>query len=350
MAIAEIRHAIPAVETTASSGLLGEHRIMRDLRARLACYANLAHPVLLEGESGTGKEIAACHHLHRLSRRHAAPLLILNCSAMAPSLIEASLFGHVRGAFTGAIRDRAGYFGEAGKGTLFLDEVAELPLELQGKLLRVLENGEYQRLGETRSRFAEARILAATHRDLPTEIREGRFRADLYHRLSVLTVRLPPLRDRGNDRQLLLEYFRQKFANNGGGTSFRMTEAAQRRWAAYDFPGNVRELRNVVARLSAHHMGETVDDEALSEALGNARHSPSPANNFDASPEEAQQIARHILHTAKSIDLDARLAVLEQGYIRAALEIAQGNLSRAARQLGLNRTTLYNRIQSWQRR
>lgn len=205
-----------------STGLLGEHPLMHGLRAELANYANQTFPVLIEGESGTGKEIAACHHLHRLSRRKSEALLVLNCSSINPMLIETSLFGHARGAFTGEVREQSGYFGDSGQGTLFLDEIGELPLELQGKLLRVLENGEYQRLGETRTRQSNARIIAATNRNLHDEIRQGRFRADLYHRLSVFKIVIPPLRDRGSDSLLLLDHFREQLADK---VSLRMPGA-----------------------------------------------------------------------------------------------------------------------------
>jgi transcriptional regulator with GAF, ATPase, and Fis domain len=164
----------------------------------------------VEGESGTGKDIVA-NCLHASTVRQGKPFLALNCAAISPSLVEPTLFGHARGAFTGAQNARAGYFEEAASGSLFLDEIGELPLDLQAKLLRVLENGEYQRVGETQLRRSSARIIAATNRDLSEEVRAGRFRSDLYHRLSVFTITLPPLRDMGEDRLLLLEHFRGQF-------------------------------------------------------------------------------------------------------------------------------------------
>jgi transcriptional regulator with GAF, ATPase, and Fis domain len=175
-------------------GLIGESAPMQKLRAQLRQFAASPFPVLIEGESGSGKELAAAA-LHRLSERAAKPYLALNCAAISPSLVEATLFGHSKGAFTGASGSRAGYFEDASDGTLFLDEIGELPLDLQPKLLRVLENGEFQRIGETQARHSSARIIAATNRDLKKEVREGRFRADLYHRLSVFTIAIPALRD-----------------------------------------------------------------------------------------------------------------------------------------------------------
>ena len=163
--------------------------------------------MLIEGESGSGKELIASA-LHRQSNRAAKPFLALNCAAISPNLVEPTLFGYSKGAFTGATTSRAGYFEDATDSSLFLDEIGELPLELQAKLLRVLENGEYQRVGETQSRVSNARVIAATNRDMRQEIRNGRFRADLYHRLSVFTVAVPALRDLGDDKEMLLDHFR----------------------------------------------------------------------------------------------------------------------------------------------
>ncbi|MGB0127540.1 MAG: sigma 54-interacting transcriptional regulator, partial [Rhodocyclaceae bacterium] len=169
-------------------GLLGESPPIEKLRAQVRQYAQSPFPVLIEGESGTGKDIIASHYLHRLTSRCKQPFLALNCAAISPTLVEPTLFGYAKGAFTGALAAKAGYFEDAGHGTLFLDEIGELPGDLQPKLLRVLENGEYQRVGETRVRSAQCRVIAATNRDLRREMKTGRFRADLYHRLSVFTI------------------------------------------------------------------------------------------------------------------------------------------------------------------
>ncbi|TMG88381.1 MAG: sigma-54-dependent Fis family transcriptional regulator, partial [Betaproteobacteria bacterium] len=166
---------------------------------------------LIEGESGTGKEVVA-NLLHRLSWRRVKPWFALNCAAIAPTLVEPTLFGYTKGAFTGATQNKSGYFEDASDGTLFLDEIGELPLELQAKLLRVLENGEFQRVGETQQRFSRSRVIAATNRDLRQEIRKGNFRADLYHRLSVFTIEVPSLREMDEDRTLLLEHYRKFYA------------------------------------------------------------------------------------------------------------------------------------------
>ena len=191
--------------------LIGDRQPMRNLRSQIDLYASSTFPALIEGESGSGKERVAAA-LHYLSPRAALPFLALNCGAISANLVEPTLFGYAKGAFTGAAAAKAGYFEDAGEGTLFLDEIGELPLDLQPKLLRVLENGEFQRVGETQSRQSQARIVAATNRDLKSEVKAGRFRADLYHRLSVFSIIVPPLRELGDDKLKLMEYYRAQYA------------------------------------------------------------------------------------------------------------------------------------------
>jgi DNA-binding NtrC family response regulator len=190
-------------EGAGAGGLLGRSPPIAKLRQQIGQFADAPFPVLIEGESGSGKELVA-RSLHALSHRGERPFLALNCAAISPTLVEPTLFGYAKGAFTGATNARAGYFEDARDSTLFLDEIGELPPELQAKLLRVLENGEFQRVGETLTRTSNARVLAATNRDMRAEIRNGRFRADLYHRLSVFTVTVPSLRELGEDRCVLL--------------------------------------------------------------------------------------------------------------------------------------------------
>ena len=340
-----------APQTGAVTGLIGESLPMQRLRLQLAQYADLGFPVLIEGESGSGKDIVASRCLHQQTERHDQPFLALNCAAISPSLVEPTLFGHARGAFTGAATAKAGYFEEAGEGTLFLDEIGELPADLQPKLLRVLENGEYQRVGETQTRTSRARIVAATNRDLRQEVRAGRFRADLYHRLSVFTISVPPLREMGRDRLLLLDHFRRLYAAQAQCQPFALDPAAEALWLGYGFPGNVRELRNIVIRLTARHPGEMVAPEQLlaefdtSDDVDRSSRAAVVENNH----EQRMQAALKHLQTAARIDLDATLAAWERSYIEAALELCAGNVSGAARRLGINRTTLYNRMESWHR-
>jgi len=343
-----------APPSAAPAGLIGESLPMQRLRLQLGQYADLAYPVLIEGESGSGKDIVASHYLHRLTERRDKPFLALNCAAISPNLLEPTLFGYAKGAFTGASAAKAGYFEDADSGTLFLDEIGELPLDLQPKLLRVLENGEYQRVGETQTRISTARIITATNRDLRQEMKTGRFRPDLYHRLSVFTVAVPPVRETGLDRLLLLEHFRRHCATSVRGEPFTFTFApdAQSLWLDYPFPGNVRELRNIVIRLTARYAGQSVTAQQLRAELDYPDSTPpTPANsNLDAAqPEEVRQAARQHLERSAHLNLDATLELWQRSYIEAAIELSNGNMSEAARRLGINRTTLYNRMEGWNR-
>ncbi|MGH8688099.1 MAG: sigma-54-dependent transcriptional regulator [Burkholderiales bacterium] len=327
----------PGVPGAPEARLVGESPAIAGLRSQIAQSADSPFPVLIEGESGSGKERVALA-LHQLSQRAARPYLALNCAAIAPTLVEPTLFGYVRGAFTGATANKSGYFEDAQDGTLFLDEIGELPFEMQAKLLRVLENGEYQRVGETQRRVSRARVIAATNRDLRLETRQGRFRADLYHRLSVLTVAVPPLRDMGRDRLLLLEHFRAQFAAQAGVAPFSLDPAAERAWLDYAFPGNVRELRNIVIRLTAKYGGQRIAPAELEPEFD--LESPAPSLLEPADPLVAAQ--RELERGGFS--LDETLRAWERTYIEAALRLTRGNMSQAAKLLGVNRTTLYSRI------
>lgn len=324
-----------AARPVAECGLLGASAAMETLRAQIRQFADTPFPVLVEGESGSGKELVA-QCLHSQSQRSRAPFLTINCAAIAGELLEAQLFGHAKGAFTGAMVANAGFFEEAAGGTLFLDEIGEFPLPLQPKLLRVLENGEYYRVGETRPRKAMARTIAATNRDLREEVRAGRFREDLYHRLGVLSITVPPLRVRGEDTLRLLDYFRALYAATMA--PFTLDAEAARKLRSYGFPGNVRELRNIVIRLAAKNPGRQI-------AAGDLERELEPdfaaGEGSDATLDEG---ARQAIQEA-GFRLDETMREWESRYIRAALKIAEGNLSHAARLLGMNRTTLYSRMQ-----
>jgi DNA-binding NtrC family response regulator len=342
--------AVPAVQSDdGPPTLIGDSPPLRELLGHVQQLAAAPFPVLIEGESGTGKERVA-ERLHETSPRRDKPYLTLNCAAISPNLIESLLFGHARGAFTGAAGQRSGYFEDAGEGTLFLDELGELPLDLQPKLLRVLENGEYQRVGETQRRYSRARVVAATNRDLRAEVRAGRFRADLYHRLSVFTLRLPPLRELGDDRARLLEHYRRSVAHQLAAVPFRLAPAAQRLWMDYPFPGNVRELKNIVIRLQTKYPAGDVGAAELAAELDLAEPPPALAAPVTAAaidPVETRiQTAMGSLSAATGFDLDATLRAEERVWVEAALRLAQGNISHAARLLGINRTTLYNRLEA----
>lgn len=326
--------APPAPQENAAEILVGTSAGMETLRALIDKFADTPFPVLVEGESGSGKELVA-QCLHLASERREGPLLTLNCAAFGPELLEAQLFGHARGAFTGAEKARSGFFEEASRGTLFLDEVGEMPLDLQTKFLRVLENGEYYRIGETEPRRSGARVVAATNRELRELVRAGEFRQDVFHRLSVLTISVPPLRSRGEDWRELLDNFQRQYADSI--KPFTLAEDAQALLADYAFPGNVRELRNIVIRLGAKYPGQRVDAERLAPEL-ELDYADGQAEAGVATDELEQRIR------APGFRLDDELGALERRYIEAALRLGDGNLSRAARLLGVNRTTLYSRV------
>jgi len=339
-------HAIDAHASAclpAVPSLVGHSDAIAQLRRQIVQYASACYPVLITGESGSGKEVVA-NALHAHSARSAQPYLAVNCAAIAPSLVEATLFGHAKAAFTGATVARAGYFGEVDDGTLFLDEIGEIPLDVQAKLLRVLENGTYQRVGETTTQVSRGRIIAATNRDLKREAREGRYRIDLYHRLSVFTVSVPPLRRLGDDRRLLLEHFVEAQCATTGSPPFRLSADAMAMWMTYPFPGNVRELRNIVIRLTANYSGQEVSTQALLAELD--EHVVDMEGSASDSALAIESAKQRLLNS-RNFDLDALLMDCERNYVAAALALTNGNLSRAARVLGVARTTLYSRMQQY---
>ena len=330
------------------AGILGTGPAIAKLRQQIRQYAGSPFPVLIEGESGSGKELVAAS-LHSQSPRAGKPYLALNCAAISPNLVEPTLFGYAKGAFTGAGTTRAGYFEDARDGTLFLDEIGELPLELQAKLLRVLENGAYQRVGETTTRTSQARVVAAANRDLKQEVRSGRFRADLYHRLSVFTIAMPPLRELGEDKRRLLQHFAQFYARQGGAPPCTLDDKAERIWMDYAFPGNVRELRNIVIRLSAKHPGEQVNSEQLLAELDPQSLEPATAGGAHGMVDlrGSVEAAKQDLQAQRNFSLDETLQRCERSYVEAALALTNGNLSQAAKLLGIHRTTLYSRMQNY---
>ena len=314
------------------SGMVGSSEAIELLRMQIRQLADSPYPVLIEGESGSGKEVTA-RHLHLCSSRKQQPFLTLNCAAFNGELLESQLFGHAKGAFTGATETKKGFFEEAASGTLLLDEIADLPMDLQAKLLRVLENGEYYRLGETRTRHAKARVLAATNKDIFEAIAKGLFREDLYHRLSVLTVRVPSLNERDGDKLELLEYFKRQVAEQIA--TFQFDEEALICWEAYSFPGNVRELRNIIIRLSAKYPGQTIKTGVLKQEMSGLKRSTGETDGGDWLKQALSEA---------DFQLDRMLKSVERQAIEIALKQHQGNVSKAAAMLGINRTTLYGRM------
>ncbi|VFM99810.1 MAG: regulatory protein, Fis family, partial [Candidatus Kentron sp. G] len=270
-------------------------------------------------------------HIHRKSRRARGPWICVNCAALAENLVESELFGHIKGAFTGALADRIGRVRAARGGTLFLDEISELPLSAQPKLLRLLENGECQVVGQPSPGQVDVRIIAATNRDLAKMVREGRFRADLFYRLQVIPLALPPLRQRTGDIPLLTESFLDDFAKSKRLSAPRMSRAALSCLQRYPWPGNVRELRNLCKRLIILHSGKTVEIHDLPGEIRAGRGVSSGEGGLVFALPEG------------GIDL----VHLEQSLIRQALERASGNKSHAARLLGISRDTLLYRLKKF---
>ncbi len=324
-----------------SPGIIGSSPPMQAMRQQIELYATSPFPVLIEGESGSGKELVAAT-LQHLSLEHSAPYIVCNCAAISPNLLESAFFGHIKGAFTGATAAQTGFFEEAGAGTLFLDEIGELPLELQAKLLRVLENGEFQRVGETATRKSHARIITATNRDLKTCVREGQFRVDLYHRLSIFTIQVPPLRTLGADKFLLLEHFRNYYATQSHRPSFRLDAAAEKLWGSYAFPGNTRELRNIVIRLGTKYPGLNINAAQLEAELDMAH---SGTNEPASDPLSAARFAMQ----QGTFNLDEELMDYTSRHIDTAMDMARGSISEAAKLLGIARTTLYSRMEALQK-
>ncbi len=309
--------------------LLGESPPMRELRAAIARIAPTDARVLLLGESGTGKELVA-RELHRRSRRAGGALVRVNCAAVPEDLFEAELFGHVRGAFTGAVRDRRGRFELASGGTLFLDEIGEMPPGVQPKLLRALEEGEIERVGAEGATRVDVRVVAATNRDLAALVAAGRFREDLYYRLEGIALRVPPLRERPGDVPLLARHFLARACREMA-RQLEFSPGALDRLATLDWPGNVRQLRNLVERLAILVPGETITAADVERHLG--ERAPSvPAAGLPGVP------ARGPLATA--------VAAFERGFIEAALARHGGNVSAAARELGLERTSLHRKMRA----
>ena len=319
-------------ELQSVSGIVGKSTAIELLRMQIKQLANSPYPVLIHGESGSGKELAA-QNLHSCSQRKEHPFLTLNCAAFNGELLASQLFGHARGAFTGATESKPGFFEEAGQGTLLLDEIADLPIDLQAKLLRVLENGEYYRVGETQPRMSKARVLAASNKDLIEAIDKGLFREDLYHRLSVLSIRVPSVNEREQDKLVLLEFFQQKLDQQL--KSFVLDDESKKLWMLYDFPGNVRELRNIIIRLSAKYPGQTIKKSVLEQEMMQLTSRHGDLNEMDVFRKNLK---------AKGFQLNDELKRIEKEYINLALQESLNNMSKAASMLGVNRSTLYGRM------
>ncbi len=311
-------------------GLVGRSRQMRELFDLLETVSASTSTVLVTGETGTGKELAA-RAIHHNSRRRAHRFVALNCSAVPETLLETELFGHVRGAYTGAVANRAGRFEIADRGTLFLDEVGTMSVALQAKLLRVLQERELERIGDTRTIKIDVRVIAATNADLPQLVQDGLFREDLYYRLNVIPIDLPPLRERREDIPLLVRHFVSRLSQQQTpAREVTVTQEAMRRMMAYGWPGNIRQLENAVERALALGGERTqIDVEDLPPELKNSAALEQPVT---------------VTLPDGGVELPAFLANIERGLISQALNETDGNKQRAAQLLGLKRTTLVEKV------
>jgi two-component system, repressor protein LuxO len=325
----------------------GQSAVMQTVYRTIETVAPSNAPICITGESGTGKELAA-NAIHARSPRRAKNLVPINCAAIPVELIESELFGHVKGAFTGAVTDRLGAFIEADKGTLFLDEIAELDMSVQAKLLRVLQTGEVKRLGEDRTRIVDVRVVCASHRDLREQVRQGAFREDLFYRLYVVPIELPPLRARGEDITLIARELLKRYAKEDGKGFADFSPEAMQRMRAYDWPGNVRELVNVIRAVVALYDGERVEEYMLPAALGTTT-SAAPADLWFQDAPAAKPITESPAPLANRYDpAQVRpLAQIEREVVDYALRAFDGNVAKAARALQVNASTLYRKIQVW---
>ena len=316
-----------AEESRRFKELVGTSPAMRSVYTLLDRIAETGATALITGETGTGKELAA-RAIHRRSHRCDAPMVTVNCAAVPANLLESELFGHVRGSFTDARSDRKGLFVQADKGTLFLDEIGEMPLEMQAKLLRALEARTVRPVGGHQEVPFDVRLVTATHRDLVASIEEGTFREDLYYRINVVELTMPPLRARGTDVLLLAQTFLEQFARQHGKPVKRISSPVAERLVAYAWPGNIRELRNSMERAVALARFEEVIVEDLPVQIRDYR-------------------STHVLVASNDPSELVPLSEVERRYVERVMEAVGGNKRQAAQILGLDRATLYRKLERW---
>jgi anaerobic nitric oxide reductase transcription regulator len=320
------------------SEMIGDSSVMERLRREIDLVARSDFAILVTGETGTGKELVA-RAIHAASHRNEQPILTVNCASLPESLAESELFGHVKGAFTGAVSERTGKFELADGGTLFLDEVGELPLSVQPKLLRVLQEGEVQKIGSDRVKRVDVRLIAATNRDLHREVVAGRFRADLFHRLNVYPLHVAPLRERSEDIATLAGHFCQQTQRRIGTGTARLAQEALEMLKRYLWPGNVRELENVISRAVLKASAEVSQGQPVTIAA----HHLGLGLEFETSQPAAHRALESLVQNSLKPDLTLRAALdeFQKDYILKAVHKNSGNWAAAARQLGLHRSNLH---------
>ncbi|MFN3740068.1 MAG: sigma-54-dependent transcriptional regulator [Thermodesulfovibrionales bacterium] len=327
-------------EYTGSERIIGKSPAMLEIYKQIGKAAPTDAPVLIKGESGTGKELIA-RAIYHFSRRSSKPFLAINCAAIPEQLLESELFGYERGAFTGADFKRIGKFEQCNGGTIFLDEIGDMPTGLQAKLLRVLHDGTFQRLGGTETIETNVRIVAATNKDIEDMVKKGTFREDLYYRINVVTINVPPLRERKEDIKELVHYFIQKYNKRLGKTIKGITSEALKRLEEYQWPGNVRELENVIQKAMVF-----CNSDYLSTECYNTLQKQSLIQNSCASIEKAiHDLVELSFKESCSDKFHAIVSLFEKTMIKKALELTKGNQVQAARLLGISRNTLRKKLE-----
>ncbi len=334
-----LRQENAQLQDRAEPEILGQSPAVQALREAIKRVGPTDVRVLILGESGTGKELVA-RALHRLSLRAAKPFVKVNCAAIPEELIESELFGAVKGAYTGSVADRQGQFRAADGGTLLLDEVGDMSPSAQVKVLRVLQEGEFNPVGSTKTEKVDVRVLAATHQNLEARVAEGTFREDLLYRLNVVPIKVPPLRDRSGDVELLAEHFLLHYGEVHDRPGKTLSPGAARRLRAHPWPGNVRELANVIERAVILSLGDEIEAEELPTELGGHDEGPRAGESADATTGRGGEGPYANLPLKEARD------ALERDLIQAALDRHEGNVTQAARELGLERTHLHKRIKS----
>jgi DNA-binding NtrC family response regulator len=335
-------HPAPEPDATGFQGFVGSCPAMRRIYDTIRDVGRSSAAVFITGESGTGKEVCA-QAIHALSPRRARPFVPLNCGAIPRDLLESEVFGHLKGSFTGAIADKPGAAAAADGGTLFLDEICEMDIDLQTKLLRFLQTSTIQPVGAVTPRKVDVRIVCATNRDPQQEVDAGRFRADLFYRLHVVPIHMPPLRERGGDVIRIAEAALQDFAREEGKRFRRLSGPVIKAFAAYRWPGNIRELQNVLRNVAVLYDGETVELDMLPERITGAPAAAEPLEQRDEALEASALRAR-----LKAL-VGAPLSRLEREFIEVTIESCGGSIPRAARILGVSPSTIYRKREGWSR-
>jgi two-component system nitrogen regulation response regulator GlnG len=325
--------------------IVGKSAAMQQVFKMVGRVSHSDAPVMITGESGSGKELVA-RALHHYSQRSAKSFVAINCAAIPEQLLESELFGHEKGSFTGATGTRAGRFEQSNGGTLFLDEIGDMPLSLQGKILRVLQDGEYSRVGGNETLKGDVRIVAATNKNLEQEVAERKFREDLFYRLNVVRIQLPPLRQRIEDVRLLAEYFVQKVATQKHLPQFKLSEEAVRVLEGHSWPGNVRELENTIQRACVLASSDILLPKDLPLGASAAPEPVASADGTAPAPPQTTEAAIEVLLQAAQVDPDVQLLPwLEREFTLYAMKATKGNQVRAAKLLGITRATLRKRIE-----